>query len=196
MRIAQSGDDLRVKPRLAPHTAINVLGGGTVYDRANRLVPPVDSMARIQTAAKLYQSCRQTETVCRVILSGGNPQNHARAEADVYAPYLLADGVRRSDLVIEDKSRNPFENARNVDELLRPQHYDGLLLITSALHMRRALLAFEGFRLYSQPVIASRTDPCSWAIPHLEGWIDSNSALHEMLGVALYYASRWVGMYR
>ena len=135
-----------------PYTVIIVLGGGTEYDGDGRLVPEGDAMARIGAAANLYRGCKRTEVVCRVIVSGGNPQHHERAEADVYAPYLLAAGIRPSDLILDDTSRNTYENARNVGALLGPKHYDGLFLVTSALHMRRALVAFEGFHLHPQPV--------------------------------------------
>jgi uncharacterized SAM-binding protein YcdF (DUF218 family) len=195
MRIAQSGYDPQTEPHFGPYTVIIVLGGGTEYDGDGRLVPEGDAMARIGAAANLYRGCKRTEVVCRVIVSGGNPQHHERAEADVYAPYLLAAGIRPSDLILDDTSRNTYENARNVGALLGPKHYDGLFLVTSALHMRRALVAFEGFHLHPQPVVASAKNAYSWMIPHPEGWIASNSALREMSGVMLYYVSRWLGLY-
>lgn len=195
VRVAQSGHDMVVAPRFAPHMAFIVLGGGTSFDRNNKLVPKGDSIDRIGAAAALYKDCKRTEVVCRVIVSGGDPQGHERAEADVYAPLLVAAGIDGSDLLIENQSMDTYENARNVDKLLRQDRYDTLVLITSSLHMRRALLSFGAFGLRPQAFVATIRNPYSWIVPHPEGWIDSNGALHEMLGVVRFYVWRWLGWY-
>jgi uncharacterized SAM-binding protein YcdF (DUF218 family) len=195
VRLAQIGHDTTVEPTFKPRMALILLGGGTDFDASKRLVPRDDTVARIDAAARLYKRCRQAETKCRVIVSGGDPQHHGRTEAEVYTPFLLKAGIDPSDLLIEDRSMNTYENACNVDRLLRQDRYDAMVLITSSLHMRRALLAFDAFELHPQPYVASVRNPYSWWVPHREGWIDSDSALYEIAAVIRFRLWRWLGIY-
>jgi uncharacterized SAM-binding protein YcdF (DUF218 family) len=195
VRLAQVGYDSQHWPKLAPRTAIIVLGGGTEYDRNRRLIPKGDSNTRIDLAAAIYKRCLETEKACTVIMSGGNPQHHEQSEADLYGGLLVEAGVKRSDLILEDKSLDTYENARNTYRILRMRQYDTTTLITSSLHMRRALLAFDAFDVHPQPAVAFVRNPKSWLVPHPEGWIDSNSALHEILGDVRFWIWRWVGLY-
>ena len=82
---------------------------------------------------------------CRVIVSGGNPQHHEQAEADNYAPFLLARGVSPSDLVLENESLNTYQNARNVAGIVQPERDETLVLITSAYHMRTVIARLQCF---------------------------------------------------
>jgi uncharacterized SAM-binding protein YcdF (DUF218 family) len=192
---AQSGYEQSVPPKLAARTTFILVGGGTQHDRDGRLVPMHDAGIRIEATAALYRKCRQVETSCRVIISGGNPQRHELAEADDYAPFLIDRGVSAADLVLENTSRNTYENARNVAKLLQPGSYDTLVAVTSAYQMRRALLAFDAFGLHPQPFVSNARQPKSWRVPHPEGWSDSNSALHELIGIARFRIWRFLGLY-
>ncbi len=182
-------------PVLAPHTAIIVLGGGTVYDRNGHLIPKGDSMTRVELAGTLYKRCVEEGKSCTVIMSGGNPQKHAQSEADLYGPLLVKAGVAPADLILEDQSLDTYENARNTYKILRTRQYDTTVLITSFLHMNRALLSFSAFDLHPQPAVAFLRNPKSWLVPHPEGWIDSNFALHEILGDVRFWIWRWIGLY-
>jgi uncharacterized SAM-binding protein YcdF (DUF218 family) len=195
VRLAQIGYDTPHSPKLAPRTAIIVLGGGTEHRGDRLLVPKGDSMTRIELAAALYKRCEAADKACTVVMSGGNPQNHEEAEADLYGSLLVAAGVKRSDLILENQSLDTYENARNTYKILSKLQYDTSVLITSSLHMHRALLAFDAFDLHPQPAVAFVRNPKSWWVPHPEGWIDSNSALHEILGVARFHVWRWIGLY-
>jgi uncharacterized SAM-binding protein YcdF (DUF218 family) len=182
-------------PRFGSRMAIVVLGGGTSYDHQRRLVPKGDAMTRIDLAASLYKRCVETEKACFVIVSGGNPQHHEQSEADLYGSLLLDAGVKRADLILENESLDTYENARNTEKILRSRQYDKLLLITSSLHMRRAMLAFDAFGLHPQPTVAYVRPPLTWWLPRRKGWFDSNSALHELVGIARFYVWRWIGLY-
>jgi uncharacterized SAM-binding protein YcdF (DUF218 family) len=195
IQAAQVGQYAMLTPRIAPRTAIIVLGGGTAYDSEHRLVPKDDAGTRITLAGELYKRCVAEGKSCKVIMSGGNPQHHERSEAEVYAPLLIDAGVSRDDLIVEDQSLDTYENARNTYKILRSRQYDTTILITSSLHMNRALLSFEAFDIHPQPAVAYLRHPKSWWVPHPEGWIDSNSALHEIIGDARFYVWRWIGLY-
>jgi uncharacterized SAM-binding protein YcdF (DUF218 family) len=195
IRVAQIGHDSMHFPHIAPRTAIIVLGGGTSYDREHKLVPKDDAGTRITLAAEIYKRCETEGKSCKVIMSGGNPQHHEASEAAVYAPLFIAAGVQRDDLILEDKSLDTYENARNTYKILRQRQYDTTIVITSSLHMNRALLAFDAFDLHPQSAVAFVRNPKSWWVPHPEGWIDSDSALHEMIGVLRFHVWRVLGLY-
>jgi uncharacterized SAM-binding protein YcdF (DUF218 family) len=87
--LAQRDTQSLPPPTYRAHTVIVLLGGGTEYDDADRLVPKPDALIRVITGADVYSACKQTGARCDVVISGGNPQHHEQAEADNYLPYLL-----------------------------------------------------------------------------------------------------------
>jgi len=179
----------------ASRTTLVLLGGGTGYDNDKRLVPKRDAFKRIVVTAELYRECRRAGGACRVIVSGGNPQHHEQAEADNYAPFLLARGVSAADLVLENESRNTYQNARNVAGIVQPARDETLVLITSAYHMRRSLLAFNAFGLDTQAFTSNVRQPEAEFFPRPCGFIDAETALHELVGVAQFRAYRSLGLY-
>jgi uncharacterized SAM-binding protein YcdF (DUF218 family) len=193
--LAQRGYEHPVMPRFAPHTLLVLVGGGTDYDAEKRLVPKGDSPIAIDATAMLYHECKRAGYACRVIMSGGNPQHHPMAEADNYAPYLLARGVQASDLTLENQSRDTYENARNVARMLQPDPDRALVVITASYHMRRTMLAFQAFNLNPQPFAPNVREPHTRLYPHFEGFIDANTSLHELLGTVRFYVYRFLGLY-
>ncbi|WP_245746780.1 YdcF family protein [Paraburkholderia lycopersici] len=177
-----------------PRTAIVMLGGGTEY-RDGKLVPKYDVYARIALAAGLHAQCVRAGRTCRVIVSGGNPQHHASAEADNYAPYLLRAGVPRADLVLENRSLTTWQNARNVAPIVRPDDGETLLLVTSAYHMRRAMLDFHRFGMDPLPVVSNVRRVQRGVLPRLANLKVAEIALHELIGIAQFYAYRMLGWF-
>jgi uncharacterized SAM-binding protein YcdF (DUF218 family) len=177
----------------APRTAIILLGGGTIYDH-HVLVPPRDVLSRIRVSAQSYVACKRMEASCQIIVSGGNPQRHPATEAATYLPYLLRQQVPRADIVLEDRSRSTYENARNVSAILGQSRYDAVILVTSAYHMPRALLDFHRFGFFPQPVISSARHARLGVVPHFDNLVNAETALHELVGIAqfhVYCAMGW-----
>jgi uncharacterized SAM-binding protein YcdF (DUF218 family) len=179
----------------APRTAIILLGGGTIYDDDDVLVPPRDALSRIDVSAQNYAACKRTAATCQVIVSGGNPQRHSATEADTYLPYLLRDQVARSDIVLESNSRTTYENARNVSAIVGQSHYDALILVTSAYQMPRALLAFRRFGLTPQPQISGARHVRLGLLPRLGNLVAAEIALHELVGLAQFHVYRAIGWF-
>ena len=123
--------------------AIVVLGGGIDAGRPGwRDDPDLKSAAdRVWFAAQLYHAGRAP----LVILSGGSldVSGAVRSEASAMALFIADLGVPASALLLEENSRNTWENARYSSDLLRPHAIDGVLLVTSALHMPRASALFR-----------------------------------------------------
>ena len=198
LHLAQRGFEEKSTPQdvhFASRTTFVLLGGGTRYDGDKRLVPKRDAFVRIVVTAELYRECRRAGGACRVIVSGGNPQHHEQAEADNYAPFLLARGVSATDLVLENESLDTYQNARNVASIVQPERDETLVLITSAYHMQRALLAFNAFGLDAQAFISNVRQAKATFFPRPCGFIDAETALHELVGVARFYVYRGLRLY-
>jgi uncharacterized SAM-binding protein YcdF (DUF218 family) len=192
--VVQHGYRHTDRPEFAPKTTIVLMGAGTSH-YASKLVPKPNAMPRIAAAAALYRQCRETGASCQVILSGGDPQHHGQAEADNYAPYVLALGVAPGDLVRENRSLNTYENARNVADIVRPAHDNRLIVVTSAYHMRRSMLAFEAFGFAPAPYVSDVRHYTVTFLPHFRGFINSELALHELVGLARFDVYRWLHLY-
>lgn len=92
----------------------------------------------------------------RIVVSGGSGALMLDGEGDAdTAPRLLeALGVSRDRLILENRSRNTYENALFSKELVTPKPGETWLLVTSAFHMPRsmALFAKAGFSVVAWPV--------------------------------------------
>lgn len=92
----------------------------------------------------------------KVVVSGGNGELFLDGEGDAdTAPRLLgALGVAPERLILENKSRNTYENAVFTKALITPRPGETWLLVTSAFHMPRAKALFDkaGFATVPWPV--------------------------------------------
>ncbi len=81
----------------------------------------------------------------RILISGGTGRlfTNGRPEADDLFTVLKMMGVPEHDLIIENESRNTYESAVRVKEILGSKPDQNLLLITSAFHMRRSRACFS-----------------------------------------------------
>ena len=192
---AQAGSQSAAPPTYAPRTVIVMLGTGTEYDDDHKLVPKHDAFARIATSADIYSACKRTGARCEVVISGGNPQHHEASEADTYLPWLLQKQVPRTDVMLENRSRNTYENARNVAALLQGSPYDALILVTSAYQMPRALLDFHRFGLTPHPVISNTRHVRVGMLPHYDNLVNADLALHELIGIAQFHVYRLLGWF-
>nr|WP_244306501.1 YdcF family protein [Paraburkholderia lacunae] len=195
LELAQPHRQTNAPATFAPRTAIVLLGGGTEYDHEDELVPPRDVLARIAVSADNYAACKRTAATCAVIVSGGNPQRHRSTEADTYLPYLLRKQVPRADIVLENRSRTTYENARNVSAIVERTHYDALILVTSAYQMPRALLDFHRFGLAPQPLISSARRAHLGLLPCYDNLVSAEIALHELVGIAQFHVYRAIGWF-
>jgi uncharacterized SAM-binding protein YcdF (DUF218 family) len=192
--VAQDGYLAVSEPHFTPDTTLVLLGGGTDREDSG-LVPKQDSMARIAVTARLYAQCKQTGATCKVIVSGGDPQRHGQAEADNYAPYLIAQGVAPGDLTRENRSLNTYQNAQNVAAILGHSHDNGLIVVTSAYHMRRALEAFAAFGYSPQYYVSDVRQSTLTVFPRFRSFENGELAAHELIGVARFHVWRWLHLY-
>ncbi|MBS0349652.1 MAG: YdcF family protein [Proteobacteria bacterium] len=144
-------------PLWQQNNAIILLGGGLVKSpSAHEIRPSERGYSRIFTAAQLYQACIKKSN-CTIIVSGGDPQHLGWTEAVVYKNALVKLGVKDADVITETHSRNTFQNAEMTSHLLQQKHYDLILLTTSAIHLKRALLLYSFFNIRPDPIPADFT---------------------------------------
>ncbi len=182
---------------LSPVEAIVVLGGGLEPALPpRRWVELRESGTRILYAAKLYREGKAP----LVILSGGVARRGAAPEAANMAEILKFAGVPESAIVQETNSLNTYENAVYVREILASRGIHRILLVTSAMHMPRALLVFEhrGIEVLPAPAdfIATARDIEESTnglkaiainlVPDAESMEWSSRAIKEYLGLAVY----------
>lgn len=176
-------------PRAA---AIVVLGGGVNGARPGwREGPDLTAAAdRVWFAAQLYRAGRAPV----VILSGGIALENAspEPEADAMATFIEDLGVPASALLRERASRTTSENAIDTARLLREQRIGTVLLVTSALHMPRAIATFrkQGIEIIPAPSDFEAVPPGgSWLLrwlPDVDALEGSTRALKEYLGLLVY----------
>lgn len=167
-----------------PRAAIIVLGGGLqgVPGAAGVEVPLFD-YGRVAKGLELYLQCKRAGKACALIVSGGDPEEMGVSEARVYGDALLKLGVDPSDLVLEGRSLNTWQNAQYCAAWLDEHPEDQVVLVTSGFHLRRAVLYFELFGVRVLPVrsdfLSARVRP--W--PLAQNFLALDLALHEYAGL-------------
>jgi len=135
----------------------NLVPASSVAGKAEVVVVPggmasmQESTGRIRfngSADRLFQALElyKKGAVKKIVIAGGNPYltRKERPEADFLKEYLLLLGIPAEALLTEEKSRNTRENAVNTAALFNRNGWEKrIILITSAFHSRRAVLAFE-----------------------------------------------------
>jgi len=173
--------------------AIIVVGGAVSPPEAPRSDVDLGSAAdRVWHAARLYHAGKAP----LVVLSGGSdPTVSAMSEAEAMQLFLRDLGVPDSAMLLETHSRNTRENARYTAQLLGARKMHHILLVTSALHMDRAMGQFLGQGLEVTPavtdVVAVPMPADLWRyLPDAEALSSSAGALKEIVGQWVLMLSR------
>ena len=178
-------------PRPVPHEAIVVLTSGMIPAQGLIPFPTIDEhmFRRLEEAWRLYRIQARP-----IIISGGhvNPFTPDRDENRIARDFLTRWGVPKNHVIGEDKSRDTFESALEVQKLLKQRGWKRYLLVTSAVHMPRSMLVFTAKA--GEPVAA----PGDYSIGKFEltplSLFPSEGAaakiyatVHEYIGLANYY---------
>ncbi len=186
---------------------IVVLGGATEPALAPRPWVEVREQGdRILYAAHLYSQKRAP----KLILSGGRISwrggSSDPSEADDMKEFAMAMAVPDSAIILEGESLNTRQNAVNVQKILTAQSLQSVLLVTSAIHMPRAVAIFNKIGI---PVIPAPTDylvpselnqsfKATWQgqllslLPEAESVSRFTQAMKEYVGFAIYRLRGWV----
>lgn len=132
----------------------------------------------------------------KVAVSGGSATLFGSDEGDATtAPRLLtALGVSADRLILEDRSRNTYENAIFSKQLIQPKPGETWLLVTSAFHMPRAKALFDraGFATIPWPVDYRTTGKEGFGLAYddqLGALSVTTTAVREWIGLLAYWLS-------
>lgn len=152
--------------------AIVVLGGGVSPPQRLGAPPNLEKGAdRVWHAARLYHAGKAP----LIFASGGSDPIHSPvSEAAAMRVVLRELGVPEHAIVLEDRSRTTRENARYTAQQLHARGINSVLLVTSALHMARAVRLFEAEGV---GVLAAPTDHEARRLPAWQGWLPDSEAL-------------------
>ncbi|SIS71353.1 YdcF family protein [Insolitispirillum peregrinum] len=127
----------------------------------------------------------------KVVFSGFSGLLDPQGENEGELAYRLATGLGLDParIVLETRSRNTAENAREVAALLHDRPADKWVLITSAFHMARAVGCFQATGWVPQPwAVDYRTPPqVEWGVGRREGFSAGGLLGHEVVGLLAYW---------
>jgi uncharacterized SAM-binding protein YcdF (DUF218 family) len=180
----------------APQAHAIVLLGGALSGARPPERPSFDLGAaadRVWYAAALFKAGKASW----ILVSGGNQPGAEgmQAEAEAMRSMLLSLGVPASAIRLEALSRNTAENAQQSLGLIQAVSAKRVLLVTSALHMPRALRTFQAALRGSGVTVLPATtdveglpdtlDPLGRWLPDAGSLLLSTRALKEYLGLAV-----------
>lgn len=148
---------------------------------------------RVWYAARLFRAGKAPQ----ILLTGGNLPwgGIEQPEADGMAELLEDLGVPKTALLLEGRSRTTEQNRDYSLPILHRLGVKRILLVTSALHMPRAIRLFEATDLTVVPAPADfevfdrdNAHPLRW-LPDAQALADSSRAYKEYLGTWLLQLS-------
>lgn len=175
--------------------AIVVLAAGRVPDAPEyngQSSPDYIALARLRYAARLHR-----DTGLPILVSGGSIGSEASAETLGHA---MERSLRQDFGVpvrwVEQSSRNSRENAVFSAKLLCQDGIQRILLVTDAMHMHRAAMAFAGTGMVAIEAPTMFLSTASLGvhsfIPSVEALRRSYYALYQWLGIAWYRMQPWM----
>src|SRR5262245_2711670 len=174
-------------------SGIIVLGG--VIDPTKSVVRHQVSLGEAAERITAAVELAHQYPTARIVFSGGSGELKPGAPESDFAVRLFEDlGVARGRITLERRSRNTAENAAYTKQLVAPKSGERWLLITSAMHMPRAVGAFRqaGFPVEAYPVDYQTSGwQDLWALSGslIDGIRRTDAAVHEWLGLFVYWAT-------
>ena len=170
---------------------IVVLGGGidTIVSHKRGAVATNEAAERMIEAMRLARRW----PAAKILFSGGSGNliyNDTR-EAVLAKKLFVELGLNSDRFIMEQKSRNTYENAVQSFKQAKPKPGENWLLITSAFHMARAMGCFRaaGFRVEAWPVdyrTRGRDDIYRFFTKPSEGLRRIDLVSREWLGLIAY----------
>jgi uncharacterized SAM-binding protein YcdF (DUF218 family) len=172
-----------------------VLGGMAEYDNNLDRLSIRRGGDRLWQAIHLYHLGK----IDKILISGDNGfmLDDGLKEALQFRRVLMDEGIPESDILVEAVSKNTYQNALETKKILdaTPEN-ESVLLITSALHMKRSKACFEklGFKKFGTFTTDHFTGEGRQfqfdhlLIPNESNFTTWNALIHEWVG----YFSYWV----
>jgi len=183
-----SPSDVRAQMALATAPqAIVVLGGGLRKEAPEYGRDQINSVSLMRLQYGIFLA---HQTHLPLLVSGGKPLASTRSEAETMA--LAAQEMFHHPVRwIEDRSENSYENAVLSSQILKDQGVSHIFLVTHALHMRRAALAFrqQGLKVTAAPTAFPDKNTAQTLLayfPSATAMAQCRKVLTHWLGISVY----------
>ncbi len=177
--------------------AILVLGGGIGGALSPRVIPQLQlGGSRAWYGVRLWKAGKAP----LIVGVGGGALNSPESAA--LAEFFADMGVKADAVLQESASRTTVENALYVKPLLVERGVKRSLLVTSSLHMQRALAIFKAAGIDVIPASADaetvRDRVYRWRdwLPNGEAVFKTQRVLKELMGLAAYELQFWLAEHR
>jgi len=168
---------------------IVILGGCVIPGRANGKYPELNARAdRIFSAIRIFNAGKASS----ILISGG-PNSWSgleiESEAHMIRNVLIELGIPENSILTEERSRNTGENAQFCSAICESRGITSVILVTSAMHMPRAMLEFQHTKLTVHPFPTDYEAPVSFSldffkfVPTAGALENGTAAFHERLGM-------------
>ncbi len=169
-----------------------VLGGRTItFDKKYQRNTYRGNVDRLLQAVDLYEKGK----IKKILITGGSANLIYKnvKEADLMNSFLRNIKIPSSDILIDTLAENTHQNAVYSKKILdKYPNLKKILLITSSVHMRRAMGCFEkeGIRVTPYPTNLVNSDS-PWNleylfIPQASNFLIWDGTIHEMVGFMVY----------
>ena len=164
---------------------IVILGGTSIPDitASRNQVTLGESAERLIAAIKLNSIYPEAQ----LVFTGGGLFNSGFSEADVARMFFEDVGLDSSEIIFESDSNSTYENALFTKNLIEPTIDQEWLLVTSALHMPRAMLLFEKLNWQVVPYpVDYRTQEyvnLKWPFQVVDRWKEFDLVTREYLAL-------------
>lgn len=149
---------------------------------------------RVDAALMLYNSKR----VQKLIFMGGiggisNENKDTKSEALKMSELAIEKGVNPSDILIEDKSNNTFENVDNAFELIKDEisTLNNVIIVTSEFHIKRCYAIIKkkhpDINISMVPAKDGFSDKDNWFLSEMS-WNSGRSLATYEAGLLVKYA--------
>ena len=175
--------------------AIVLLGTGahTVHGRSGKLgVLTLGGASRVLETVRVFRALNEP----LIVSSGGPPNGYDMIpESEIMKAALVQLGVPVDRIVLESESHVTHDEAVITARILRERGITSCIIVTSDLHMRRAVASFRHEGLDAHPAIAR--DPLDsqrrWLsfLPTPQGLDYSRDVVHEYVGLLWYWWRGW-----
>lgn len=174
--------------------AIVVLTGGMNYAGEVGWLPKKESYRRGAVAFELQN---RVGSRVPILISGGKTAGLKQpSEAEVLRRQFDRHQAQITPVWLEESSTNTYENALQSVAMLKNKEMNNVFLVTSEIHMARALAAFRGRGMdpVPFPVFELERRELDWG-DYLPSWYGAETtakALYEMFGIAQYVMAGYI----
>ncbi|GJL54480.1 MAG: hypothetical protein NPIRA02_16120 [Nitrospirales bacterium] len=176
-----------------PYHSVAVLSGITNpnwYGALSNNYPGIEYFSLNQNRERIIAGVYFLKSGIAQSLLYGNLSIGSYSETEVVSQFVRSQGVGKEQFVIVGTVKNTWDEASRVKTYLKKNGRVRLLLITSEMHMRRALLAFQHQKLQPDTYSVGRHDlRFVWEdfVPGTGGVKANHVLLYELLGWISYF---------